>query len=217
MVSFYLFSGLCVLLISTLIAIVFPIKRAHRVLLACVVSIGTLLVYMTVGSLPQLRQYQSQLQKKEKVAQILRSMDGKQGIINSLKNRLKVEPKSAEGHYLLAKLLSSDGKLQDAVVHFDKARTIEPNNTKFQVHYAYALWQMNHNQFNSDIRANFERILENNPNQIDSLTMLAMDSYQQQKFNRAIDYWRRLLKLAPPGSEDARMLEEAIQKAQGNI
>ena len=217
MVYFYLFSGFCVLLFSALIAIVFPIKRAQKVLMTCVVFIGTMLMYMAVGSLPQLRQYQSQLQKKEKVAQILQSMDGKQGIINRLENRLKAEPRSAEGHYLLAKLLSSDGNWQDALKHFDKAKTIEPNNTKYQVHYAYALWQKNHNQFNSDIRANFERILENNPNQIDSLTMLAMDSYQQHKFDRAIDYWRRLLKLAPAGSEDVRMLEEAIQKAQGNI
>lgn len=214
MVFFYTVSGLLVILISIILAKMLPLNRIYRLIAVGTVVVSSYIIYMSVGAFPQLYQYQLKEQQKEKVTQILQSMDGKQGLIIKLKERLQVEPSSAEGHYLLAKLLASDGQWKEAVAHFDTAKTIESSNINYQVNYAHALWQMNHNQFNDQIRDSFTLILKQNPNQVDALNMLAMDAYQQNKYNQAILYWRKLLKISPPGSEEAKLIEEAIIKAQ---
>ncbi len=213
MMLFCSISVLLVLLTALVIAWLMPIRRNFQLLTVFAVVVCSFFIYRLIGAYPDLTQYQQKQQEKEKVSQLLQSMDGKQGLINRLQEKVKSQPNSAQGHYLLAKLLASEGKWEEAMVHFKNANHLEPANSNYQINYAYALWQMNHNQFNPIIRDLFQQVLRQNPNQIDALNMLAMDAYQQSHFNEAISYWRRLLQLAPPGSEDARMIEAAVQKA----
>ncbi len=217
MISFYLISGFLVILVSILIAVSMPFSRLIQTIMACSISVSAFLIYIYVGSFQQLHQLQIDEEQKEKVAQLLQTMDGKQGLINKLKERIEHEPNSAQGHYLLAKLLASEGDWKESIKYFKKAKLIEPTNTNYQIQYVFALWQMNKTQFNDEIRTNLKQLIEQEPEQVDALNMLAMDAYQQQNYKQAILYWQRLLKLAPPNSNDAKMIEAAINKVKENI
>lgn len=217
MILFYILSGILIVIVSFVLSRLLPFKRMNRVISMGLLVMISYATYLFVGSLPELKQQKMMQHEQEKVADLLQSMNGKEGLINTLKLRLKSEPDSAQGHYLLAKLLASEGQWTEAVVHFDSARQVEPENVNYQVNYAFALWQLNNNQFNEEIRGVFFQILQQNPNQADALNMLAMDAYQHNNYTQAISYWRKLLNISPPGSKDAKIIEEAITKARSEF
>ena len=79
------------------------------------------------------------------------------------------------------------------------------------------MWQLNHQKFNGESRALLQAVLKKNANQPDALAMLAMDAFIGHAYQRAIDYWQRLLKIAPPQSDDAEAIRKAIAKAQQHV
>jgi cytochrome c-type biogenesis protein CcmH len=145
---------------------------------------------------------------------ILKSFKSPQAIIDKLQSHLSTHPESARGWYLLGRLNANQGKWQPAFDAFSHAYTLEPNKIDIAVNYAQSLWQLHHQQFTPKIRKLFKLILKQDPNQPDALSMLAIDAYQQHAYQQAIDLWRRLLPLTPPGTAESDTVRQAIAKAQ---
>ena len=101
-----------------------------------------------------------------------------------------------------------------AVEAFTKAHQFEPNNEQYTVNYAHALWQQNNQQFSLKIIEIFQNLLAQNPNQPDALAMLARKEFMDHDYDKASDYWQKLLKLVPPQSQEALAIRKAIAKAQ---
>jgi cytochrome c-type biogenesis protein CcmH/NrfG len=134
-----------------------------------------------------------------------------------LRAKLDDSPKSAKGWYLLGRIYSGQNEQQHAVDAFAKAYQFDPQNEQYMVNYAHSLWQLNNRQFTVQITELFSNLLKNNANQPDALAMLAMDAYTSHAYEDAIDYWQRLLKLAPQQSEEAQAIRKAIAKAEEQI
>ena len=110
-------------------------------------------------------------------------------------------------------MFSSQDQWPEALEAFNRAHLLEPDNEQITVNYAQSLWQTNHQVFNATIRGVFQSLLKKNPNQPDSLSMLAIDAFQKHAYQRAIDYWTHLLTLVPPDSVEAKAIRRAINKA----
>lgn len=215
--EYWLWISFTVILLFALNIVIYPIRKQKRV----AISFGILFItfvciaYWYWGGFSAWDLYLHQQEQHQKVQAVLKSIKGPQELIQKLKKQLDNKPTSARGWYLLGRLYASQAQWQDAHNAFVRAHNLKPNNEIITINYIENLWQLNHQQYNDNIRDQLRSLLHKDPNQLDALSMLAMDAYLRQEYQQAIDYWQRILKLIPPESEEAKSIRKAIAKAQG--
>lgn len=199
--------------------IVYPLRRNlwASLILVPIIFILAFSGYYQWGSFGPWQEYIDEQERQKQAAAILQSVKDPQELIAKLRSKLDDSPKSAKGWYLLGRLYSGQNERQLAADAFAKAYQFEPGNEQYAVNYAHSLWQLNNRQFTVRITKIFSDLLKANPNQPDALAMLAMDAYVSHAYEDAINYWQRLLKLAPPQSEEAQAIRKAIVKAEEQI
>ncbi len=219
MIEWWLLSLLIGITFFASILIIYPFKRhlAASLVLIPVIFAMAFTGYFYWGGFGKWQDYIQRQEKQEQAEAMLKSIKSPQELINKLRSKLDDRPKSAKGWYLLGRLYSSQNEKQKAVDAFATAYQFNPNDEQYAVNYAHSLWQLHNRQFTEQITEIFNNLLKTNPNQPDALAMLAMDAYVSHAYEDAINYWQRLLKLAPPQSEEANAIRKAIAKAEGQI
>lgn len=153
-------------------------------------------------------------QKQQRAEALLKTVGKPDVLIEKLKVTLKKHPNSARGWYLLGRLYASEHEWVLARDAFASAHQNAPEDEQITVNYAHSLWQLHAPAFDDQARDLFKQVLKKNPDQPDALGMLAMDAYARHDYQVAIDYWQRVLALAPPQSADAAAIRKAIANAQ---
>ncbi len=215
--EWWLLASFIALALLALLLALYPLRKTRLLMLTLLpVIIATLFIgYWQWGAWPQWQEYNEHAVKQQQVQAILQTIKSPMELIVRLKARLKTEPGSARGWYLLGRLYASQGQWSQAQDAFYQAHQLQPEDEAATINYAQSVWQLNQQQFNQQIRDLFNQILQKNPQQPDALAMLAMDAFTHQNYQQAVDYWQQLLKQAPSQSEDAQLLRKAIAKAQG--
>lgn len=201
------------------VVVVYPLRRS-RALSTGLVSALILFVLAAYYHWGNFQEWSKSIHRQEAqqlAKTMLKSIKDPQELIDKLRKKLDNNPGSAKGWYLLGRLYSSQNELQNSVDALGKAHQLEAGNEQYTVNYAHALWQLNNQKFTPAILEIFETLLKNNPNQPDALAMLAMSSFINQDYEKAIGFWQRLLKLAPEQSEEAMAIRKAIAKAQSQL
>jgi cytochrome c-type biogenesis protein CcmH/NrfG len=216
----WLLIGLLVLLtVSASVVIVYPLRRELKlsffVTLCMFVFAATGYYYW--GGFSALQQFNKQQESKLLADNMLKSLKSTGELIDKLRAKLDDNPASAKGWFLLGRLYSSENQESYALKAYAKAYHFKPEEEEFAVNYAHSLWQINNKQFNIEIKAIFKTLLDKNPKQPDALSMLAMDAFVNHAYEKAIEYWQRLLVLAPEQSKEAKAIRKAIAKAQSEI
>lgn len=216
MSELWLIAVFVALLIIALAVAVYPLRKKPRVLIVLVpfAIIVIVFAYGRWGAWPAWREYEQQAVKQQQVQAMLESMNGPQELIEKLQAQLTKQPESARGWYLLGRLYVGQNDWQHAQDAFAKAHQLKADDEQITVNYAQSIWQLNHQRFDETSRGLFKSVLQKNNNQPDALAMLAMDAYMNQDYHQAIEYWQRLLSLAPQDSDDAKAIRKAIAKAQ---
>lgn len=198
---------------------IYPLKsnKVIALFLFPVLLVLVVAAYMTWGSFVPWQAYQQQQESQLQAKQMLQQIKTPDELINKLKAKLDDTPKSAKGWYLLGRLYFARNDDEQAATAFAKAYHLVPDNEQYAVNYAHGLWKLNHQQFDPHIIKLFQGLLSHNPNQPDALAMLAMNAFMSHDYESAINYWQRLLKLAPPQSEEALAIHKAIAKAQEQL
>lgn len=215
----WLLISLAILLLLALPVALYPLRASKKSLFIIIplMVCSLTLAYWQWGALPQWSEYQQQQEKQKKIVALMQTIKGPEQLIAKLKASLRANPNSAKGWYLLGRIYASQGEWLDAKAAFEKAYQLNPADETIVVNYGQSLWQLNQQQFNDTIRTIFNGLLQKNPQQPDALAMLAMDAFGSKNYQSAIDYWQKLLKLAPEHSEEAQMILKAIAKAQGEM
>lgn len=212
--SVYLIGVLALLLTGVLILILRPLKLKLGNFLIVPLLIGAIAIaYNYWGGWRGLQGYWQHQLLARRASQLLTSTSP-ENLIQQLKARLSVNPGSAQGWYLLGRMYANAkdwSKARDAFAH---AHQLNANDELATINYIQSLWELNHQQFNHDIRHLLHQMLINHPGQPDALSMLAIDAFNQHAYTKAINYWQLLLAGASPGSPDAQALQQAIIKAQ---
>ncbi|STX28396.1 cytochrome c type biogenesis protein CcmH [Legionella beliardensis] len=211
-----LISCLITLASFAVVIIIYPLgstlKRGFVPVVVSLVMFITLAYYQW-GAYPAWRQYKHNEMAEFRAKTLLDNIKSPQELIKTLKSHLDDTPASARGWYLLGRLYVSQGDWLSGRDAFAKSYQLNPKDELIVINYATSLWQLNQQHFNEDIRALFEGLLRQIPNQPDALAMLALDAYENQNYGLAINYWQQLLKFAPPESDEASSLRKAIAKA----
>jgi cytochrome c-type biogenesis protein CcmH len=133
---------------------------------------------------------------------------------DKLAERLKQNPNDPQGWRMLGRSYLMQEKFSDAASAFQKLTELSPNDADAWADYAEATAIANGQNLTGKPTEAINRALQINPQHQKSLDLAGTAAYQSGDYQKAIDYWERLLKVLPPGSQGLRMVTEQITKAK---
>jgi cytochrome c-type biogenesis protein CcmH len=218
MTAWFFMLGILSLLLLALVLVFYPLRHtirgAKRYAFALLILIIVAFAYVQWGQVFDLIDVWQQQKKQVQVQAMLASVDADpQKLIKKLERHMEQTPGDPKGWYLLGRLYASQGEWSKAHDAYAKAHHLNPSDEKIGLNEVQSLWELNHQQLNDEARRLLLVILEKNPQQLDALSMLAMDAYLRHAYPQAIDYWEAMLGLIPPDSNDAALIRKAIAKA----
>lgn len=207
----------CLLGCVALAGFIHPLqKKFHKIFLIIIplLIVGMGAAYWHWGAGPAWLAFTQEEIKRTEAKALLAKLKSPDELAEKLRAKLDNRPESARGWYLLGRIYVSQDQWEKARDAFATAHHLNPDDEQTTINYANALWQLNHQAFNDEVKDLFNKLLEKNPKQPDALAMLAMDAYQNKAYSQAEMYWRRLLTLVPDTSDEAKALRKAIAKVQ---
>ncbi|CAM4377704.1 MAG: hypothetical protein LEGION0398_MBIBDBAK_00139 [Legionellaceae bacterium] len=154
---------------------------------------------------------------QEEALKLRQQIKNPQEIIQRLKQHLQEKPQSPEGWYLLGKLYASLGEFEKASQVYAKLIQIEENNPDYIIQYAQTLYFANQYKMNTIIQQLIKKTLTLNPENALAINLLAIDAYRNKFYEKAIQYWEKVIHLYPPSSEDYQIIAAAMQRAQQHL
>jgi cytochrome c-type biogenesis protein CcmH len=135
--------------------------------------------------------------------------------IQRLAERLKQNPNDLEGWTMLGRSLLIVNQPDKAVVAFEQALRLAPEDLDVQARYAEALADANQGALEGRPTEIVEAILKRDPNHKGALWMAGVAAAERKDAAKAVAYWERLKAQFPPESEEAQQLGRYIAEAQG--
>ena len=143
--EWWLLGSMLLLLGVALPVALYPLRKpkVSLFMLVPILSCFIAFSYWRWGAFPEWQHYMQQQRKQQQIQALLQSIHGPQDIITQLKARLKTDPKSAKGWYLLGRLYASQAQWAEAHDAFAKAYDLKPLDEQIRVNYAQSLRQLN--------------------------------------------------------------------------
>jgi cytochrome c-type biogenesis protein CcmH len=214
-VFYCLIAIMIALAISYLTWILRSVKWLMRISILVFASIS-FSMYWHYGSGKQLIAYEQQKLKKAEIKKVLANYSGPLEVIERLKQRLAQDPNSSKGWYLLGRLYVSQNDYVNAVAAFEKANTLNPQDLTIQLNLAQALGLKGDDASVTKADHIVTKILNDNPNQEDALSLSAISAYRQKNYPKAIKQWQKLLLLVPANSNEEKVIKNAIKQARND-
>lgn len=147
------------------------------------------------------------------------SMEGFGGMrsevaIRELEKKLADTPESPEGWYLLARSYAELGRFTDAAQAYDKLTRLVPNDAQLWADYADVLAMAHEQSLAGEPTRLLNKALGLDPGNGKALALSGSAAMERGDYAMAVRYWEDLLKLIPPDTEDAKMVEGGIQQAR---
>jgi cytochrome c-type biogenesis protein CcmH len=134
--------------------------------------------------------------------------------VAKLAERLKSNPNDAQGWSMLARSYSSMEKYSEAATAYGKATELNPKDADLWAEYAFATGMAGGKSLEGKPTELINRALKVDPENPKALQLAGSAAFQAKDYNKAIDYWQRVLKKVPPGSEVAETISERINEAK---
>jgi len=134
--------------------------------------------------------------------------------VAKLAQRLQSNPNDPQGWTMLARSYSSMEKYSDAVNAYAKATELNPKDADLWAEYAFATGMAGGKSLEGKPTELINRALKVDPDNAKALQLAGSAAYQAKDYQKAIDYWQRVLKKVPPGSEVAETITARINDAK---
>ena len=134
--------------------------------------------------------------------------------VAKLAQRLQSNPNDPQGWTMLARSYSSMEKYSDAVNAYAKATELNPKDADLWAEYAFATGMAEGKSLEGKPTELINRALKVDPENPKALQLAGSAAFQAKDYNKAIDYWQRVLKKVPPGSEVAETINARINEAK---
>jgi cytochrome c-type biogenesis protein CcmH len=115
---------------------------------------------------------------------------------------------------MLARSYSSMEKWSEATGAYAKAAEQSPNNADLWAEYAFATAMANGKSLEGKPMEMINRALKIDPQNAKALQLAGSAAFQAKDYKKAIDYWQRILKQVPAGSEVEQAIKERIEEAK---
>ena len=143
-----------------------------------------------------------------------RSQEQIEANVEKLAQRLKSNPSDAEGWIMLARSYISMEKFGEAAGAYAKATELKPNDADLWTDYAFATAMANGRNLQGKPTELVQQALKVEPENAKALQLAGTAAFQAGDYNKAIEYWNRVLKQVPADSEAGRLIVQRIDEAK---
>ena len=143
-----------------------------------------------------------------------RSQEQIEANVAALANRLKENPSDAQGWTMLARSYSSMERFGEATGAYAKATELQPKNADLWAEYAFATAMAGGRSLEGKPLELINQALKVEPENAKALQLAGSAAFQAKDYKKAVQYWERVLKKVPPGSEVAETITERINEAK---
>jgi len=135
-------------------------------------------------------------------------------MVERLRNRLQSQPDDAQGWQMLGRSYVVLERYNDAAIAYRKAHELIGNDADLLADFSEVLILSNDGRFTNETHKLLTIALEANPDQPKALWLAGFSALENGDHSRALQYWEQLLKLLPPGDEQAITLQEHINQVK---
>lgn len=137
--------------------------------------------------------------------------------VAALAKHLQSNPSDAQGWTMLARSYNSMGRFGEAAGAYARVTELTPNDADLWAEYAFSVAMASGRKLEGKPMELVDRALKIDPNNAKALELAASAAYESQNYQKAIDYWRLVLKQAPPTSEVAQAIQARIEEAKSKL
>ena len=193
------------------------VARKHAYLVGVGLALVAVIFYLRVGSPDALTKAATSGAAATQIASDAQTGERTQAQIEAnvaaLAKRLQSNPSDAQGWTMLARSYGSLEKYPEAVGAYAKATELTPNDADLWADYAYASAMASGRSLAGKPMEFVERALKLDPDNAKALGLAANAAFEANQYQKAIDYWERLRKRVPPGSDVAQAIDSRISEA----
>ena len=134
-------------------------------------------------------------------------------MLEGLAKKLAKEPDNLQGWAMLARSYKAVGRNAEAEQAFGRAGTLLDSDAQLLADYADSIATNAGGNLAGRPTELIEKALKVDPNNGMSLWLSGTAAFQRNEYDKAIGTWERLVQQLEPGSEDEKMLQNAIGEA----
>ena len=143
-----------------------------------------------------------------------RSQEQIEANVEQLAKKLQSNPNDAQGWTMLARSYSSMEKFSESAGAYAKATELSPKDADLWAEYAFATAMASGRSLEGKPTELINHALQVDPENAKALQLAGSAAFQAKDYKKAIDYWQRVLKKVPPGSDVAQTITERINEAK---
>lgn len=135
----------------------------------------------------------------------------------ALRSELQANPNNASGWFMLGQIgmAKDDGQL--ALESFEKASQLEPSNLQYQSSYAQILMFSADPADKTKGKEVLKTILRQDHTNLDALSLLAFNAFEEEDYKMAATTWGMMLKLIPEDNPRRATVERSMNMAMGML
>ncbi|MBC3481057.1 MULTISPECIES: c-type cytochrome biogenesis protein CcmI [unclassified Pseudomonas] len=130
-----------------------------------------------------------------------------------LERVVKAQPDSAEALYFLGRAYMAEQRPADAARTFERAVALAGRQPELLGQWAQAQYFAADKQWSPQLQALTDEALKADPNEVTSLGLRGIAAFEGERYQEAIDYWKRLLAQLPEGDASRAALQGGIDRA----
>jgi cytochrome c-type biogenesis protein CcmH len=134
-----------------------------------------------------------------------------------LERAVKAQPDSAEGIYFLARTYMAQDRPSDAAAMFERAVNLAGRQPQLLGQWAQALYFAGNKQWSPQVQGLSDEALKLDPKEVTSLGLKGIAAFEGQRYQEAVDYWKRLLAALPADDPSRSALEGGIARAADKV
>lgn len=134
-----------------------------------------------------------------------------------LERAVKAQPDSAEGIYFLARTYMAQDRPADAAAMFERAANLAGRQPELLGQWAQALYFAGNKHWSPQIQALSDEALKLDPKEVTSLGLKGIAAFEGERYQEAVDYWKRLLAVLPADDPSRSALEGGIARAADKV
>lgn len=188
--------------------------KIAAVALAIIIPASAVMGYLALGRYTAMDPAFIRLMENQRPSSNGHSQAEMQRQIEKLQDRVKAEPRDANGWFLLARACASVGRYDEALQAFRELSKLVPNNADIMADMADMMSAANGKVITPEVVDVLQNALKINPNQWKALALLAIHSWDRERYADAAAYWERLLKVVPPDFSDIDQIRTNINEAK---
>lgn len=143
-----------------------------------------------------------------------RSQEQIEANVAALAQRLQSNPSDTQGWIMLARSYSQMERFGEAAGAYAKATELKPKDADLWAEYAFTSAMASGQKLEGKPTELIQQALKVDPNNGKALQLAGSAAFEKKDYAKAIEYWNRVLKQVPAGSEVAELITERINEAK---